>query len=373
MAERLSIIERTRELEFAPSLAKDFTLGASRAFDASEVLLSGIDGHPRYTLYCLDPSDGTALFVETPKPGILEEAPFFYAAQYEHAQAVVKLTREEFFHLAGETPDPSPLLAFVQSVGRSGTTLASRAFGTCVGVYSLSEPDVLLQVLALSPGSPGGESPWSCKDEDAYDELIDACMRLLCGEALRSGRYHRLIIKPRSQFCEAFSAILRLYPNAETLFLSRAPMSWIRSVFSALLRDLDGDDEKVLRSFETSLGSYIPLIQSRITSERPQSMGALWALHYVSALREFEAARQGGLSAYVSTFEELQECPRRQLEIVFERWGLEWNNEALIRVLDQDSQEGSGLSREGEGRSEYVVPPHHVENAAAVFREFGIL
>lgn len=373
MAARYSIVGKAREFEIAPSRAQDFTLGTAAPFEATEILDSGLDGRLRYTLYCLDANDDTALFVETENHHDLEAAPFFYSAQYEHARAVIKLSRGEFFHLVQQTGNPGPLLGWVQSVGRSGTTLASRAFGTCSGVYSLSEPDVLMQVLALRPSGPNRMSSWACADDSQFDALFDACVRFVCHEAMRSRRYQKLIIKPRSQVCEAFASISRLYPHSKTLFLSRAPLPWLTSVFSALLRELDGDDEEVLSSFESSLGSYIPLIRERIRPGAHQSMGALWALHYVSAIREAEAAKAAGLPVHFLTFEELEQDPRKHFEALFERWGLLWDDAALARVLEQDSQAGSGLAREGAGRAEYVVPQHHIENGAAVFREFGLV
>lgn len=373
MAARYSIVGRTRELEVAPSLAKDFTLGDSHSFELKEILHSGQGGGPRYTLYCLDPRDGTALFVETSRSCVLEDAPFFYSAQYENAQAVIKISRAEFFHLAKLTEDPGPRLGFIQSVGRSGTTLASRAFGTCEGVYSLSEPDTLLQLLAFSPSSKEPDSSWKCSDERAHDALCDAVIRILCAEALQAKRYHRVILKPRSQFCEAFAQILRLYPKSETLFLSRSPLSWLESVFSSFLRDLDCDDDEVVSSFERALGSYIPLIQSRTLPGRVLSMGTLWALHYVSALRELEAAQRAGLSVYSLSFEDLEASPRCHFEAIFQRWGLAWDDAALTSILAQDSQAGSGLAKESAGRATYVVPAQQMENGAAVFREFGFL
>lgn len=373
MGLRFSIEGKNRELEVAPSSPMDFALGASTAFAPRKLLDGRTPSEPRFSLYCLDPSDGSALFVETPPDLDLEAAPFFYAAQYAGAQAVVKVTQAEFFELVESTADPGPHLGWIQSVGRSGTTLASRALGTCQGVYSLSEPDVLLQVLALGPENSPSGGAWSCKDTHAHDRLIDACVRLLCHSALTSGRYERLIIKPRSQFCEALPAIVRLYPHSETLFLTRAPLPWLGSVFSAFLRDLDCDAPKVLQSFENSLASYIPLIRARSVPGQPQSMGALWALHYASALIQFDEATRLGLRSYALTFEELQATPRAHLEAFFSRLGLTWHETALSAVLEQDSQEGSGLARLSAGRASYRVKPSHIEDGAEIFREFGLL
>lgn len=373
MGRRYFIVGRNRELEVAPSAAKDFILGESCPFEPRELLDSGVGERPRFSLYCLDSSDGSAVFVETSQDYPLDEAPFFYAAQYAGAQAIIKINQTEFFELADATSDPGPHLGWIQSVGRSGTTLAARALGACEDVFSLSEPDVLLQVLSLSPECLHSRSLWRCRNESEHDRLIDACLRLLSHEALSSGRYQRLIIKPRSQFCEAFPALLRLYPEAETLFLTRAPVPWLKSVFSAYFRDLDCDAPEILESFEKSLASYIPLIQQRCVPGKTQTMGALWALHYVSALQKFEAAKSHGLRYYALTFEELEKSPLQHFEALFARLHLRWDESALSAVLEQDSQKGSGLARSSAGREKYRSNPRYIEDGAAIFREFGFL
>ena len=42
--------------------------------------------NPNITLYCIDPQNQRAIFVETPSDIDLSQAPFYYLAQYEHAQ-----------------------------------------------------------------------------------------------------------------------------------------------------------------------------------------------------------------------------------------------------------------------------------------------
>ena len=58
----------------------------------------------RYSVYCVEPAERTVPFVETPAEVDLQAEPFFHAAQFRHARAVVELPFERVLTLAKKRP-----------------------------------------------------------------------------------------------------------------------------------------------------------------------------------------------------------------------------------------------------------------------------
>ena len=128
----------------APNVATraDFMLEPAGEVPAELLLTS-----PTISLYAFDDEARSAIFIETP-PGLeLSAAPFYYAAQRDHATRLFTLPYSDFNTLAATLPDPS--LALLYSVGRCGSTLLSNALGQLEDVVSLSEPDVYTHAVGI--------------------------------------------------------------------------------------------------------------------------------------------------------------------------------------------------------------------------------
>ena len=101
------------------------------------------------SLYCLNHASRQAIFAELP-PGIdLASAPFYYQAQFDHAQRLVAVPYAEFHQLAETIPLDLSRLILIHNIGRCGSTLLSSAFNQLDGVISFSEPDVFANFVAL--------------------------------------------------------------------------------------------------------------------------------------------------------------------------------------------------------------------------------
>lgn len=119
---------------------KDFTLQEDGTDDTAQ-LLSRSD----LSLYCLDLEHKQAVFVSTPPEIDLEEAPFYYHAQFKHAQAVFTVSFEAFLDLSANIT-PADTLVLIHNIGRCGSTLLSKAFSQLDSCTSYSEPDCFTQI-----------------------------------------------------------------------------------------------------------------------------------------------------------------------------------------------------------------------------------
>src|SRR6185503_4627513 len=129
---------------------------------------------PDISLYCLDDENRQALFVQTPAGVDLLRAPFYYLAQYQHAQRLIAVPYDTLHRLADELAEPGNLV-LIYSVGRCGSTLISQALKAVDGLLSYSEPDVYTQIAMLRHRNRS-------RDEE-YLRLIGSCTRILRRDA----------------------------------------------------------------------------------------------------------------------------------------------------------------------------------------------
>src|SRR3954464_5827490 len=120
----LHIVDKVTPTEFFPAVPQNFVLREGESAPAEIVL-----ENPDVSLYCLDADNRQALFVQTP-PGVgLLQQPFYYLAQYQHAQRVIAVPYDDLDRLAdGLPPDDAGNLVLIYSVGRCGSTLISQSF-----------------------------------------------------------------------------------------------------------------------------------------------------------------------------------------------------------------------------------------------------
>jgi len=74
---------------------KDFTLSSDGRDEPAQLL-----SQPNVSLYCLDLEHREAVFVSTPGGIDLERFPFYYQAQFEHAERVFTVGFDVNFHSA---------------------------------------------------------------------------------------------------------------------------------------------------------------------------------------------------------------------------------------------------------------------------------
>src|SRR5579862_3929683 len=165
---RFSILARERASGNAVDL-KDFTLREEGSADATQLLT-----RRDLSLYCLDIDSKKAAFVSTPPEIDLEAAPFYYGAQFQHAQELFTVDLDIFRELAAQIP-PAENLIFVHNIGRCGSTLLSKAFSQLDSCTSYSEPDCFTQIAFWRTVNDPRDDLWRA--------LLAACMNFVFRDA----------------------------------------------------------------------------------------------------------------------------------------------------------------------------------------------
>ncbi len=319
----LDILEKTKPVEGYPSVSQNFVLRETGEIDARIVVES-----PNVSLYCLDDENRRALFVETPQVDPVQ-APFFYMAQYQHAQRVIAVPYDEMHRLAADIPYRN--LIMIYSVGRCGSTLISQALNAAEGVQSLSEPDVYTHINMLRFVD-------ASRDEE-YTHLLDSSTRLLARHAPVTA------IKFRSGGIHMVDLMRRVCPDAKNLFLYRNANTWAQSMNSAFTADVPPAlDDPIFLQFLMSLE---PLAGAFIQRQgRPPTVIESYALLWLSVMDSYLKQYRQGTPFYTIRYEDIKAYPQRVLTAVFDY--LELNPAAIAAayaVFSRDSQEGTRLSQ----------------------------
>jgi hypothetical protein len=225
IATNFEITNRKRVDPISFADINDFELRESGKVDAEEIL-----NHQHITLYSLDFQNGQAVFVETSPEVNLSQVPFFYQAQRDHAIRVLTVPFETMIPLAQCVRLEDQRLIHIYSLGRSGSTLASRILAQVDGVTNISEPDMLTQLVAARFMQPDKETELKM--------LLDASIRLLCKTPAQTA----WVIKGRSWVVELADWLHDLYPNTKNIFLYREAESWIKSNLGAFISESDQPD-----------------------------------------------------------------------------------------------------------------------------------
>lgn len=284
--------------------ARDFTCVAEGEIEVQELLHD-----VRYSLYCVEPRQGQAFFVETPPGADIHGAPFLYQAQFQHAVRVVAVRCADLVRAAGELAAPEDDLVFVHSVGRAGSTLLSRAFHRFPEVLSLSEPDALLQCVGKPPAP----------DEA---ELLRSCVRVLC-RAGAGTRPSHCVIKMRSMGIKIGGLLHRLFPASRALFIYRSAAPVVTSslrAFHPLPPEIAGYHEDPVRFFTQ---------------------------HWLSVMQHYLTLHRSGVGLRAVRYEDLVERPRELFQEICRAMGIALADVGRADLaFAEDAQAGSNVSRE---------------------------
>ena len=351
---RHEITGRNYEHEFQTAGPDQFTCAPGRPIDPQAVL-----ENPNITLYCLDPREKQAVFVETPEGVDVTHAPFMYIAQRRHAVAVVSVPFNRFHRLAEAVTLNDVQMVWVHSVGRCGSTLLSKALEAVPEVYSLPEPDVLTQLLELRPMDRSGDAEVSA--------LIRSSVLCLFKHRPDRPRPRFFAIKPRSQVMELADLIYNEFPQSRNLFLYRDGLSWLTSVFRAFLHDLPIEDELFCRDMATYFVMIHKLVADEYDDAKPMSQAKLWILGWVSIMERYLELHARGVPFCAARFEDLKRDPRGIVGALFEYCGIRLGDMGPVHdALRRDSQEGSRVAQENVKQASYQMPQKYLDEAAAI-------
>ncbi|MEP7135874.1 MAG: hypothetical protein ABI904_13165 [Chloroflexota bacterium] len=331
-ATTFEITGRKRSDAVSATDIKDFELRERGQINAEEIL-----ANKNIALYALDFEKGQSVFVETASPAELSQAPFYYQAQYESAVRVITLPFEGMLQLAQSATVDDSKLIFIQSVGRCGSTLASKIFAQLPGVINMSEPDVLTQLVAARFMQPN--------QQDMLKMLLDACIRLLCKTPVQTA----WVIKGRSWVIELGDWLHEFYPRAKNLYLYRDAESWIKSSLSAFVDDKERTPAEILQFEAETRGwmqVFVPSI-ARYESGRHLSGTGLLTLMWQDNLGRYTELHNAGIEMLAIPYQSWKLNPRQTASSMLDYCGCRPEDLTVINeTLMKDSQEGSAISQD---------------------------
>jgi hypothetical protein len=325
-AHELIIDSKVKASPFDIVSAADFQIHSGRPINP-HILLE----QPTMSLYCLDPANKRALFVDAPPKADVLQAPFYFIAQYEAAQRLIAVPYDTLHALARKVEiDPERIILFY-STGRCGSTLFSQVMNLNPSVVSFSEPDVFSQLVMMRTA---GQS----NDAEIRSLLYDSVM-IMCANARQQG-YQRYSFKFRSYVLSVSDLLYQTMPKAKMLFLYRNALSWARS-FS---RAFGSSDDRLEERLEKSGFRY--MIPSVNTHLRTHSNSITWieylAHMWVSTMRDSRWLQQQGAALACARYEDLKSTPHVVVQSLLTHCGLPMPDpDQLAQVLARDSQAGT--------------------------------
>jgi hypothetical protein len=311
---------------------KDFELRESGQISAEDIL-----SNAHITLYALDFENGRAVLVETSPGADLSQAPFYYQAQYENALCVITLSFETMIQLAQSVTVDASKLIFIHSMGRCGSTLASKIFAHVPGVINMSEPDVLTQLVAARFMQPGKQVELKM--------LLDASIHLLCKTAVQTA----WVIKGRSWVIELGDWLYELYPQAKNLYLYREAESWIKSNMSAFADETRTSVEQLFQ-YEDELRGWMKLFVPSVARYDPNqhlSGTGLTSLMWLANMERYTELHQAGIKMLAIPYPSWRlDAPRTAFSML-EYCGCRPEDLTAVKeTLTKDSQAGSAVSQD---------------------------
>jgi Sulfotransferase domain len=292
---------------------------------------------PNLSLYCLDHANHRAIFVETASDADLLQAPFYFIAQYEHAQKLIAVPYTTLHALAKEVEvDPRHVILFY-STGRCGSTLISKVMNLDSSVASFSEPDVFSQLVVIRTA---GYSP----DPEIASLLYD-CIMIMSSNAQKHG-YQYYAFKFRSYVLSVSDLLYQTIPQAKILFMYRNALTWAYS-FS---RAFGSSDENLGERVEKLSFRYmIPSINQHLQTHNNAITWAEYLAHmWVSTMQDSRRLRQQGAALATARFEDLKADPQAVIQNLLAHCGLPMPKpEQLSDVLAKDSQAGTAGAQDG--------------------------
>jgi hypothetical protein len=306
---------------------EDFVLGAWQPIEPGILL-----NDPNLSLFCVDFSDMSLWFTETPDSVDVHDATFMFEAQRSEAKRIVRIPLHTAHQISAETAiDPSRII-LVNSVGRCGSTLVSKALSAFDGLASLSEPDVFTQLVKT----------WGRVNFQghAHESLLRDCTILQCLPTKLRGRTH-WALKFRSYVTTMAAMHARAVPEAKHVFLYRTLLPWFKS-YTRMLGGGDLHAKYPSDEYVQFLAYIVPQLEGRIDALFAEVVVAAWIGTMEAALDLVET----GVPIFLLRYEELLKSPKSAMTALGEFCELGAFEPSLLDLaLTRDSQEGTSLSR----------------------------
>jgi hypothetical protein len=342
MSMQHAIVGRDRPIEVDPARFDHFRLGPGEPVD-EDVLVRDAT----WSLYAMDPDHDRAMLVQLPSSIDLAAQPFAYVAQFDHAERAAVVPIDRLLAMADHVGTPAKLVHLF-STGRCGSTLASRIFAELDGVWSVSEPDAIAQLVT--------------RRHEYGTERMRAMLRAVSRwsyRPLRPRHGQTCVLKYRSEALFNAADFLAATPESVALFLYRDLLGWVDSTYRfAQKHGLD-----VTSGATVAPGAVVwPIVAADApvgmvadicdvaspTTPFEVVLVALWTLR----VEAFSEAVGTGASFPAFSYDELNHDRERTVSGLLRVLGQDTpdNRIRAMRAYDDDSQQGTAGARDQPAR-----------------------
>lgn len=359
-AQVFGVTSRKKSNPFGIAAVEDFELSEKGFVDAQTIL-----DNPHVSLYCLEPQNQQAVFVETPAVADVLAAPFYYVSQYEHATQVLKISYETLERLADRVTLDDQRVILIYSMGRCGTTLASSAFSQAEDVVSLSEPDVFTQLVQMRG--------FSSTNDVGVSALVRVCLLLTCKDWV-DGQQPVWVLKFRSFVIEIADMIYAHFPQAKSLFLYRHVNPWGQSMARAFGGNEPPTQERLIGFWMWTKMVVKKLAHYNLVSLEEISAGLLVGLLWLNYMERCLERLDAGQPMLPVRYEELKADPELVIGRIFDYCGVhaaDINN--LRDVLNKDSQSETLISRDQLKQIDWEIDPGDIAIVQQIIAEHPII
>ena len=359
-AQLFDVIAREKSVPLNIVDVDDLKLSEMGFVDARVIL-----DNPNITLYCLDPNNQQAVFVEVPEVAKIFNAPFYYVSQYENATQVLKVSYETLEQLADQIVFADQRMILIYSMGRSGTTLTSSAFNQAADVVSLSEPDIFTQLTQMRE--------FSDNNDPEIGKLVRSCLLLTCKNRV-NGSQPVWALKFRSFVIEIADLIYAHFPKAKSLFLYRRAEPWGKSN----ARAFGGGDyptQELVSFFWTWTKPMVRKIDRySITGLEEISLGLLISLLWLNFMDRCLERLDAGQPMLPTRYEDLKANPEVVIGRIFDYCEVYASDKKnLLEVLNKDSQAETPISRDQLRQLDWELDPGDIAVINRVITEHPII
>ena len=316
IAESYKIIKHRKKNMIEVANVSDFLYEDPKSVNANSLL-----HNPNITLYCIDPFRKLAIFIETPENIKLNDAAFYYIAQYKNAINAYTLSFRQLHKFAKKVKLANDQLIFIFSVGRCGSTFLSSAFNTIPNIESLSEPDVFSQLSILKNRN--------ILSEKEINRLIISCTKVICKNPRQGGQL-KFAIKFRSFAIDIAEVLITNFKEAKNIFMYRDGQTWLRSA---------------VRAFSNPSADNIDLVARSIS------------MSWLAVMEKYMRLYQDGISMFAVQYKDIIGNTETVIKDIFSHCEISNVNwDILSSLVNSDSQEGTVLSRTSVNQKTINIP-----------------
>lgn len=339
-AQILEIDDRLAVIGLAQPRLSNFAYHEGGAIDAGRVLKDRT-----MSLYCFDEASQRAIFVALPPDVDLSQAPFYLMTQYDEAQYLVALSYDEFFRITDQIQPPEKLI-FIQTAGRSGSTLLTRVFNELDEYTAYAEPAAIEYIVCHR--EPDGSQ------DKAYLDLVRRCVLATCKDHLTDG----YVMKFRAWVMEIADLLYAAFPNARSIFTYRHADTWLASWHR--IYTPEGFEQPVDFSWmgtDEELPHMLPaLVKFTAGNGKAPAVDGIIA-NWLSTMDVYLRMHQQGIPMIAIRYADLNQHRGQALKQIFAYCGIPDSQvKAGLRAFARDAHEGTFLEGTSQTRDKPGPP-----------------